>query len=201
MFFNQPYRILIYTALFLKVSIELHDKVFVLDTKYEHVIEPTKTNAGTRVIPITDDVVEMIRSIIEDRPKYKVEKIVAGYSGFLFLDKNYMPLVAMHSEHRFNHMVSRYNEIYKIQIPNITPHVCHHTYCSNQAKAGMNPKTLQYLMGHSDISVTLNIYTHVGLEDAEKELHKLQALEGAREEIGLSDKKDKSLKQNMFRVV
>ena len=36
-------------------------------------------------------------------------------------------------------------------MPNITPHVCRHTYCSNMAKAGMNPKTLQYLMGHSDI--------------------------------------------------
>ena len=27
-------------------------------------------------------------------------------------------------------------------MPNITPHVCRHTYCSNQVKAGMNPKTL-----------------------------------------------------------
>ena len=58
-------------------------------------------------------------------------------------------------------------------MPNITPHVCRHTYCSNMAKSGMNPKTLQYLMGHSDIAVTLNVYTHVGLEDAEKELQKM----------------------------
>jgi site-specific recombinase XerD len=42
------------------------------------------------------------------------------------------------------------------------------------AKSGINPKTLQCLMGHSDIAVTLNVYTHVGLEDAEKELHKMQ---------------------------
>ena len=33
-------------------------------------------------------------------------------------------------------------------------------------KSGMNPKTLQYLMGHSDIGVTLNTYTHLGAEDA-----------------------------------
>ena len=57
----------------------------------------------------------------------------------------------MHWEHRFNHMVHRYNEIFREQMPNITPHVCRHTYCSLQAKAGMYPKTLQYLMGHSDI--------------------------------------------------
>ena len=54
----------------------------------------------------------------------------------------------------------------------ITPHVCRHTYCSNMAKSGMNPKTLQYLMGHSDIGVTLNTYTHLGAEDAREELVK-----------------------------
>ena len=80
-------------------------------------------------------------------------------------------------------------------------HVCRHTYCSNMAKSGMNPKTLQYLMGHSDIAVTLNVYTHVGLEDAEKELQKMQGLENARKEMGISDKDDKPLKQNMFKVI
>ena len=69
------------------------------------------------------------------------------------------------------------------------------------AKSGMNPKTLQYLMGHSDIGVTLNVYTHMGLDDAEKELHKMQGLEKARKEMGISDKDDKPLKQNMFKVV
>ena len=126
---------------------------------------------------------------------------IDGYTGFLFLDKDGMPLVSMHWEHRFNHMVSRYNEIYKVQMPNITPHVCRHTYCSNMAKSGMNPKTLQYLMVHSDIAVTLNVYTHVGLEDAEKELQKMQGLENARKEMGISDTDDKPLKQNMFKVV
>lgn len=124
--------------------------------------------------------------------------MVDGYTGFLFLDKDGMPLVAMHWEHRFNHMVSRYNEIYKVQIPNITPHVCRHTYCSNMAKSGMNPKTLQYLMGHSDIAVTLNVYTHVGLEDAEKGLRKMQGLENARKEMGISDTDDKPLKQEQI---
>ena len=87
-------------------------------------------------------------------------------------------------------------------VPYLTrPHVCRHTYCSNMAKSGMNPKTLQYLMGHSDIGVTLSVYTHVGLDDAEKELKKMQGIENARKEMGISDKDDKPLKQNMFRVV
>ncbi len=67
-------------------------------------------------------------------------------------------------------------------MPNITPHVCRHTYCSNQAKAGMNPKTLQYLMGHSDIGVTLNTYTHPGPEDAAEEVRRMEEAESARRE-------------------
>ena len=58
-------------------------------------------------------------------------------------------------------------------MPKITPHVCRHTFCSNMAKSGMNPKALQYIMGHSDISVTLNTYSHVGFEDAKSELARL----------------------------
>lgn len=44
------------------------------------------------------------------------------------------------------------------------------------AKSGMNPKALQYLMGHSEISVTLNTYTHVNLEDAREEVARIQVV-------------------------
>ena len=80
-------------------------------------------------------------------------------------------------------MVKRYNEIFREQMPNITPHVCRHTYCSIQARAGMYPKTLQYLMGHSEISVTLDVYTHLGLEDAAAELHRMEEVQNARQEM------------------
>ena len=69
-------------------------------------------------------------------------------------------MVAMHWEKYFQHMVEKYNKIYRDQLPEITPHVCRHTYCSDMAKAGISPKTLQYLMGHSEIGVTMNTYTH-----------------------------------------
>jgi len=146
------------------------------------VIQETKTRAGTRKLPMTEAVEQCFRAIIEDRPTPRIEHMVDGRSGFLFLDKDCLPEVALHWEHRFTHMVKRYNDIYRVQMPNITPHVCRHTYCSNQAKAGMNPKTLQYLMGHSDIGVTLNTYTHLGLEDAAEELRRMEEAEAARRE-------------------
>ena len=156
-------------------------------SEMKYIIEDTKTNAGTRKIPMTEGVYRCFAAILEDREVPDVERIIGGHTGFLFVDKDGYPLVAMHWEHRFNRMVGRYNSIYRVQMPNITPHVCRHTYCSNMAKAGMNPKTLQYLMGHSDIGVTMSTYTHLGLEDAQNELRWLDELKEARkavEEIG-----------------
>ena len=149
---------------------------------------------------MTEDVYLTFKRILENRPTDLPEKMVDGYIGFLFRDKNGMPEVARHWEHRFNHAVKRYNDIFRVQIPNITPHVCRHTYCSNQARAGMNPKTLQYLMGHSEIGVTMNTYTHLGLDDAKDEMIRLEELEQARKEVDKTEGK-KLMKQNMFKVV
>lgn len=139
----------------------------------EYIIEDTKTSSGTRVVPMTDDVYECFKRIIANRKKPKVEPMICGKSGFLYLDKNDMPMVALHWEKYFQHICEKYNSIYKVQMPKITPHVCRHTFCSNMAKSGMNPKTLQYIMGHSDIGVTLNTYTHIGFEDAQEELQRV----------------------------
>lgn len=150
-------------------------------TKY---IETTKTNAGTRMLPMEDDVYACFQRILANRKPPLVEPTIDGYSGFLFLDKDDRPSVAMHWEHYFKHAWQKYNSIYKEELPLITPHVCRHTYCTNKAKSGMNPKTLQYLMGHSEISVTMDTYTHLGLQDAWEELQRLQ-LEFSKKEMGL----------------
>ena len=135
-----------------------------------YVIQEPKTEKGIRYVPMTDEVEACFRRIILSRKKPRVEPIVDGRTGFLFLDKNDMPMVALHWEKYMQHVVAKYNKIYRVQLPKITPHVCRHTFCSNMAKSGMSPKTLQYIMGHSDISVTLNTYTHVQFDDAKEEL-------------------------------
>lgn len=139
----------------------------------EYVIEETKTNAGTRLVPMTDEVYECFKRIIANRKKPKVEPMIDGKAGFLFLDKNDMPMVALHWEKYFQYALEKHNKIYREQLPKITPHVCRHTFCSNMAKAGMNPKTLQKIMGHSDIGVTLNTYTHLDFDDIQKEMQEV----------------------------
>lgn len=138
------------------------------DMKY--VIMDTKTDCGTRLVPMTDEVKACFQRILKNRPKIKVEPMVDGKTGFLFLDKNGMPMVALHWEKYFQHIREKYNKFHEVQMPLVTPHVCRHTFCSNMAKLGMNPKTLQKIMGHSEIGVTLNVYTHVDFEDVQREM-------------------------------
>ncbi len=130
-------------------------------------------NWEIRYVPMTEAVAACFRRIIANRKTPKVEPMVEGYAGFLFLDKNDMPMVALHWEKYLEHIIQKYNRIYRIQMPKVTPHVCRHTFCSNMAKSGMNPKTLQYIMGHADISVTLNTYTHVNFDDAKEEVYRI----------------------------
>ena len=139
----------------------------------QYVIEEPKTDKGIRYVPMTEAVAACFRRIIANRKTPKVEPMVEGYAGFLFLDKNDMPMVALHWEKYLEHIIQKYNRIYRIQMPKVTPHVCRHTFCSNMAKSGMNPKTLQYIMGHADISVTLNTYTHVNFDDAKEEVYRI----------------------------
>ena len=60
-------------------------------------------------------------------------------------------------------------------------------------------ETLQYLMGHSDISVTMNVYTHIGFDDAEKELKRMEEFRKAQAEV--EQKKEKPMSQKMFKVI
>ena len=65
------------------------------------------------------------------------------------------------------------------------------------AKSGMNPKVLQYLMGHSDISVTLNTYTHLKLDDAKEEMEKL----AQKQEAAESELRQLGMKENEITVL
>ena len=64
------------------------------------------------------------------------------------------------------------------------PHVFRHAFCTNMANAGMDVKSLQYLMGHSDVTVTLNVYTHINYEHAEESMAKIIDLQNERLKSG-----------------
>ena len=74
----------------------------------------------------------------------------------------------------FDHIVSNGGNMTVIEL--VRKYVDTKVGVRESTKAGMNPKTLQYLMGHADIGVTLNTYTHVNLDDAKEEVRRLRSV-------------------------
>ena len=131
-------------------------------------IAPPKTSSGNRSIPMTDTDYMAFRRVLENCGHPKVEVMVDGYSGFLFLDKDGKPKVAMHLENYMRGMQRKYIKKHGNTLSRVTPHVLRHTFCTNMQQAGIDIKSLQYLMGNSNASVTLDVYTHSDFESAER---------------------------------
>ena len=109
--------------------------------------------------------------MLERRTTVKAEPMVDGYSGFIMLDKNGNPKVALHIENEMRWAMKKYKKLHPDSpLPHITPHVFRHTFCTNYANDGMDIKNLQYLMGHSDAGVTLNVYTHASYAHAAEQM-------------------------------
>lgn len=148
-------------------------KQLVKENKGAYHVEKTKTESGVRYIPMTDEVYESLQNILANRKTPRKEMIVDGYTGFLLLDQNCNPKVAQHLEHHMQWAMKKYRRTQEIPLPTITPHVFRHTFCTNMANAGMDLKSLQYLMGHSDAGVTMNVYTHASYDHTEQSMQKI----------------------------
>lgn len=160
-----------------KRDIDLKQKIMNVDHQLYWVdgrmrVDTVKTESGTRKIPIGDDVCNCIKDELKHREAN--EQIIDGYTGFIFLSKRGNPCSKQTWDARFRKITDTYNATHKVQMPNVTPHICRHTFCSNMAKQGMNPKILQYIMGHSDIGITMNVYTHLNFDDVKKEVEDLR---------------------------
>lgn len=137
----------------------------------KYYIEETKTNSGKRYLPMTDVVYSSLKNILNQRPKVQTEMMVDGYCGFISLDKYGNPKIALHIEHTMQRAREKYKQLHPDKpLPKITPHVLRHTFCTRYANQGMDIKNLQYLMGHSDAGITLNVYAHASYEYAAEQI-------------------------------
>ncbi len=132
-------------------------------------VEPPKTPSSIRQIPMGQAVQEaFMRVVAEKRESISVN----GYTGFLFLHRNGTPMDVINFDSIFKRITTEYAK-QNNEALQITPHTLRHTFCTNMANAGMNPKALQYIMGHANITMTLNYYAHATFESAQAEFLRL----------------------------
>lgn len=137
--------------------------------------EEPKTRNGKRVIPMSTRVYEAFLNVLRNRRAATVA-VIGGRTGYLFINRNGMPRVAVNYQQMFARLVRKYAKTGNVALPKVmTAHTLRHTFCSTMANAGMNPKALQYIMGHSDIKMTLNYYAHTTSETAAAEMLRFAA--------------------------
>ena len=138
-------------------------------------IETPKTKSGIRQIPMSEKVYEAFNRVLKRRRGAKAVTI-DGYSNFLFLNRDGYPKTATNYDGMFRGLAKKYNKYHEEALPKVmTPHTLRHTFCTNMANAGMNPKALQYIMGHSNITMTLNYYAHATFDSAKAEMLRIAA--------------------------
>lgn len=151
------------------------DHQLLKDTEIGYYIETPKTQSGIRQIPMSEDVYQALRRVVAKRKGAKQIEI-DGYSNFLFLNRDGKPKTAGNYDSMFRGLAKKYNKCHEQPLPKImTPHTLRHTFCTKLANAGMNPKALQYIMGHSNITMTLNYYAHATFTSAKAEMERLAA--------------------------
>lgn len=121
-----------------------------------------KTKASNRVLPMPDE----LKAILDDTPKLGMNVITNTTGGEMSLSS-------------FRVM---WRKITKFVDFDITPYMLRHSYASTLYRLGVDLKNAQYLMGHTDIKTTLNIYTHIENEDYLPAANKLKNLSLLTEE-------------------
>ena len=59
-------------------------------------------------------------------------------------------------------------------MPHISSHILRHTGCTRLGENNVNPKVMQYVMGHSDAQITMNVYNHIAEKShVENEMSKM----------------------------
>lgn len=138
-----------------------------------------KTDSGVRTIPMTT---EVYKALIEQRQNQlskgrRTNVEIDGYRDFVFSTKNRNPIMPSAVNNLLLNIVNKYNStVGEIELPHISAHNLRHTGCTRMAEAGMDPKVLQYIMGHSKISVTMDVYNHISQERNRKEMDKLEKI-------------------------
>lgn len=117
----------------------------------------TKTEAGTRVLHINDDMVAFLKNIIGERT-----------NGRLFSSSVGKILTTQLVNNQFLNIMKKDEIIDPNEIGRICLHSLRHTYATRCIESGMPAKALQHILGHKDISTTLNVYCDC-FEEYEKE--------------------------------
>lgn len=121
-----------------------------------------KSKSGYRKIPLTEEAVRILKA--QEEKNKKIEAIPEKWSEYIFLSRKGEPVK------NSTYDTALFKICDKVGIKRFSMHVLRHTFATRCIEAGMKPKTLQKILGHSSIQITMNLYVHVTEEEKQKEI-------------------------------
>lgn len=126
-------------------------------TEYRHSTQewrtgPPKSKSGYRTIPLTDEAISLLK--LQKIKNSTFPLIHYEWKDTIFLCKKGTPV----KNSTYDTALFKYCD--KANIPRFSMHILRHTFATRCIEAGMKPKTLQTILGHSNIGITMNLYVH-----------------------------------------
>lgn len=132
-----------------------------IDGKTALYIKDPKSESGTRIIPLSDRAIYALQKI-KECSTYDSDLIVSNTS----------------SESNITRTINRMLFRAGCETEKCGLHALRHTFGSLLLEKGVDLKTISYLLGHSDITVTANIYLHITREKAINSIEVLNKVNG-----------------------
>ncbi len=125
-----------------------------------------KSKSGYRDVPLTEEAISILK---RQREKLKKAKVVnMRFTEFVFLCRKGEPTKNSAYD------TTLFKLCDKAGIPRFSMHVLRHTMATRCIEGGMRPKTLQVILGHSNIGITMNLYVHVTEDERAKEVERIE---------------------------
>lgn len=143
----------------MKINRTMEDRYSVGEWK----VGPPKSKSGIRTVTLTDEAIAILK---RQKEKHKdISVIPIEWVNQVFLCKRLGTPV---KNSTYNTALFKICD--KAGIKHFSMHVLRHTFATRCIEAGMKPKTLQMLLGHSNIGITMNLYVHTTEEEKLKEI-------------------------------
>jgi integrase len=152
------------------VRVGNHDAT-VSNPKTRLIFQEPKTEQSRRTIPIPAAIIEELKC---HKARQAEEKLLIGKAyedhGLVFCRANDRPIDPRNFTRHFERLLQRAG------LPRIRFHDTRHTFATLMLELGEAPKVVQSMLGHTKISTTLDIYSHVSLDLERQAAAKLNAL-------------------------